>query len=838
MKRLTLTIDEITVAVAEGTSILEAAQSAGIYIPAVCHHPDLPAFDSATAALQMVYQGAQPCRGSAQGYQGCQVCLIDIEGDGITTACNTPVRNGIVVRTRTSEIEERRRQNLSKILSEHPHACLVCPQREGCDLKQCSSNVPENERCCSQFPVCELRKVSEHVGLRSDVPRYVPRNLARVEDDPLFNRDYNLCIGCTRCVRVCNEVRGIGALGFTHDAGKTVVGAIASTLRDSGCKFCTACVEVCPTGALVDKAVRPGKKEEDIVPCSNACPASIDIPGYLRLVGVGKADEAHAVIREKVPFPGVLGRICIRPCEEVCRRGEVNEPVAICALKRYAADYEQGRWKAHSRLKGDTGERVAVVGAGPAGLTAAFYLRKQGHGVTLFESRCKPGGMMRYGIPSYRLPEAILDEEIQRILELGIDLRTNQTLGKDFTLEQLRDSGFSAVFLGIGAQLSRRIDIEGSDLGDVFWGLDFLVRIAEGEDLRVKDTIVVIGGGNVAIDVALSALRLGAKEVTMACLEARDEMPAHEWEIEGALEEGVRLMPGWGPCRVLSKDGRATGIEARRCTSVFDEKGNFSPTFDVSTRETIKADQIIMAIGQACDLSFIGEDCSLRADKGLIVVDEASLKTQMQGVYAGGDVVKVPGSIIHAIAAGRKAAASIDRALGGGGEIDEVLFQRDPPNLNLGRDEGFADWVRESVPTLEVGRRRQGFQEILFGYDTDQAMHEAKRCLQCDLRLQIAPCSLPPEKWIAFSADNVATVPETEGVFHLFDGQKNIIYIKGALSLREELEEQLGENKKAQYFLWEEDPMFTKRESELLQQFMQQYGKLPEGNAALDDDLF
>jgi formate dehydrogenase beta subunit len=838
MKPVRLTIDELDVESEEGFTILEAAQRAGIYIPVLCSHPNLPPFDRASSS-DVAYQGSLRIDGVANGYQGCQICVVDIEGEGIKTSCNTLVRDGIVVHTKSHEIEELRQENLSRILSDHPHTCLACPQREGCDLKQCSSNVPQNERCCSKFTTCEFRKVSEYVGLRIDIPRYVPRSLPVIEDDPLFKRDYNLCVGCTRCVRVCNEVREIGALSFTSVNGGISVGISAATLRDSGCKFCTACVEVCPTGALMDKAVRPGKKEEDIVPCRNACPVNIDVPGYLKLITEGKVDEANAVIREKVPLPGVLGRVCIRPCEEVCRRGEVNEPIAICALKRYASDHEQGLWKTSSLVKSDSGKKVAVVGAGPAGLTAAFYLRKQGHAVTLFESRGKPGGMMRYGIPSYRLPESILDKEIGDVLELGIELRPNQTLGKDFTLESLKGDGFDAIFLGLGAQLSRRLDIEGSDLGEVLWGVDFLGRIAEGEGVRLKDKVIVIGGGNVAVDVALSALRCGAKEVLMACLERREEMPAHEWEIEGALEEGVRLMPSWGPRRILSENGRVRGVELVRCTAVFDESGNFSPAFDYTTKEIINGDEVIMAIGQSSDLSFIDKGGSpISAVKGLIVVEQDSLETIMRGVYAGGDVTKVPGAIIHAIAMGRKAASSIDKAVGGRGEIDEVLFQRGKPSPILGRDEGFAAWSRQKVCQLEPAKRPLGFHEVSLGYSSDQAREEAKRCLRCDLRLQISLPVLPPEKWMEFSERNLDAVPEIEGVFQLVDSEKNIVYIKGAMNLREELKELLTSSQKARYFIWEEDPMYTKRESELLQHFMQQQGKLPEENAGLDEDLF
>ncbi|MFH0811330.1 MAG: 2Fe-2S iron-sulfur cluster-binding protein [Pseudomonadota bacterium] len=273
-----LTIDELDVESEEGFTILEAAQKAGIYIPALCYHRNLPPFDRVSSS-DVVYQGSLRIEGVAKGYQGCQICLVDIEGEGIKTSCNTSVRDGIVVHTNTHEIEELRQENLSRILSDHPHTCLACPQREGCDLKQCSSNVPENERCCPKFITCELRKVSEYVGIRDDIPRYIPQVFPVVEDAPLFNRYYGLCIGCNRCVRVCNQVREVGALNCTMVDGRVIVGTVAPTLQESDCKFCTACVEVCPTGALRDKAVRPGKKEEDIVPCKHNCPANIDIPG-------------------------------------------------------------------------------------------------------------------------------------------------------------------------------------------------------------------------------------------------------------------------------------------------------------------------------------------------------------------------------------------------------------------------------------------------------------------------------------------------------------------------------------------------------------------------------
>lgn len=840
MSKIKLMINGQEIEAEEGSTILEAARTAEIYIPSLCSHPDLPSATGVETAMA-VYQGERKIENARPGETGtgCGICLVEVEGETeLVKSCSTEVREGMVVITDNDRVKAGRQENLIPILTRHRHACLTCAQQEGCSRSQCSSNVPENERCCILFGHCELQNVSNYVGISPATPKWVPTDIPILDNHPLFIRDYNLCIGCLRCVRVCRDLREVEALGFVYDKeGRIQVGTLGPTLEESGCKFCTACVEVCPTGALMDKLVRPGKKEEDLVPCKEACPVHIDIPGYLRLIAAGKRDEAYAVIREKVPFPGILGRVCIHPCEDECRRGEVNEPISICALKRYAADGEKGLWKKNAKTGADTGKKVAIVGAGPTGLTAAFYLRKLGHAVTVFESSPQAGGMMRYGIPAYRLPPAVLDKEINDILDLGIEFKPNQTLGKDFTLDQLKDNGYDAIFIAIGAQLSRRIPLEGSDLPGVLWGVDFLRQVAEGEEVAIKDKVVVIGGGNVAVDVSLSALRCGAREVTMACLERREEMPAHEWEIESALAEGIKLLPSWGPDKILHENGRITGISLIECTSVFDDQGNFSPTFGQEKKE-IEADQVILAIGQASDVSFLEKESEISIEKGLIVVDQDTLATGRQGVYAGGDVVAMPGAIIHGIAAGRKAASSIDKALGGTGDIEETLFEREPPDQSIGRDEGFAGWPREKMPELEAKVRCRNFQEVSLGYAEGQAEKEARRCLQCDLRLYLGSNPAPPEKILFFNEENVNQVPEAEGVFQLYDEDRKVIVIKGTANLRETMLEELEENSAAAWFDFEEDKMYSKRESELIQQYLQEHGEMPSGGDSDLDDLF
>jgi NADPH-dependent glutamate synthase beta subunit-like oxidoreductase len=481
--------------------------------------------------------------------------------------------------------------------------------------------------------------------------------------------------------------------------------------------------------------------------CTEACPAGIDVPGYLRYIAEDKPAEACKLIIEKAPFPGVLGRVCTHPCETACKRGEVGESISICAAKRYAADKagDFSDWMAGSEP--DTGHRVAVIGAGPAGLSAAFYLRKKGHQVTVFEAREKPGGMMRYGIPYYRLPEDILDKEIEAVLSPGIEIRTGQKLGVDYEIDQLKQDGFEAVFVAVGAQLSRKIELEGSALDNVHWGVEFLSDVAEGGDVAVKDRVVVIGGGNVAVDVALTAVRLGAKDVTLACLESREEMPANSWEIEQAQQEGVEMLYSWGPDKIIENDGKAAGIELVRCTSVFDDEGNFCPNFD-DTKKSIETDQVILAIGQASETAFCQNFCflddqtSLPLNNGLIAIDNSSQKTDMQGVYAGGDAANGPATVIEAIAAGRRAAISIDIYLGGDGTIELGMSNAEcgngQPDYDGKREVGFAELKRVEVPSLPLPERHTGFSEVELCYNDEQIKTETHRCLQCDLEICLA----------------------------------------------------------------------------------------------------
>jgi formate dehydrogenase beta subunit len=840
MDTVKLSIDGQQVEVPAGTTILEAARKAGIYIPTLCYHPDLPPAKNGVAAAA-IYQGAQKLGNAMpqESGRGCGLCAVEVKGQNdLAGSCAAAAEAGMVVITNNDRIQSTRQQKLLPIMTRHRHACLTCAQQQGCSRTRCSSDVPEKERCCSQFGHCELQNVANYVGLLDSTPKWVPTELAPLKDHPLFEIDYSLCIGCTRCVRACRDLRGIEALGFIYDEqGQLQIGTVADTFEASGCKFCTACVEVCPTGALVDKAVDGARREDALLPCRAACPAHIDIPGYLRMIAGGKADEANAIVCEKVPFPGVLGRLCTHPCEEVCLRGEVDESISICALKRYAADTENELWKNESRVAADTGKKVAVVGAGPAGLTAAFYLRKQGHAVTLLDADRRAGGMMRYGIPEYRLPRKVLDKEIKDILAVGIEFQANQCLGKEVSLDQLKNDGYDAVFLGVGAQKSQPVPLEGCTMPDVFRGLEFLRNVAQGQAVQLKDKVVVIGGGNVAVDAAMTARRCGATDVTLACLEGLNEMPAGQRELEGLRAEGIDVMPSRGPLKIMGAEGHVTGLDLAECTGVFDEDGNFCPVFS-ETKECIPVDQVIIAVGQAADLAFIEKTGEIKIRRGLIVVDEESLATGLSGVYAGGDAVKMPGTIIHAIAAGRRAAASIDRALGGSGKIDETLFPRADPDPHLGRDDGFGGWGRQKMPELEAGVRVKNFDEIATGLSAEQAVKEARRCLQCDLRLQIGSNPAPPAHGLVLDEKHVNQVPEAEGVLQLLDADRQILSIKGSANLRRDLLETLADNEAVFFFEFEEDKLFSQRESELIQKYLQEHGAMPGGGRDDLDDLY
>ncbi|MDP2661096.1 MAG: 2Fe-2S iron-sulfur cluster-binding protein, partial [Dehalococcoidia bacterium] len=456
-ERISLNIDNVKIEVPEGASILDAARQAKVYIPTLCSHPDLPPYRR-TDGAERVYTGKDlHYDGTAAPPQrvGCGLCFIEVEGEGAKKSCITAASPGMKVKTDTPEVTARRKDNLAKMLAKHPHVCLMCAQREGCSRTACSMNVPVPERCCEKFGNCEIRKVSDYIGIKLDTPRFVHRDLPTVRDEPLFVRDYNLCIHCGRCVRACADLRGIRALGVTYQDEAGVVGHLGPTLAESGCKFCGACVEVCPTGTLMDKA--RGATREALVPCQTACPVGMHVPDYVRFIGQGKYVEAATVIRGAAPLSSILGKICFHPCETACRRGEVNEPISICRLKGFAVEQEP---QPPIAVSFETGKKVAVIGSGPAGLASAYYLRRLGHAVTIFEELPEAGGMLRVGIPAYRLPREQLQEEIDGLKALGVEIKTNTRVE---SVDTLMSDGYQAVFVAVGAHRGHRLGVEGEE---------------------------------------------------------------------------------------------------------------------------------------------------------------------------------------------------------------------------------------------------------------------------------------------------------------------------------------------------------------------------------------
>lgn len=488
-----------------------------------------------------------------------------------------------------------------------------------------------------------------------------------------------------------------------------------------------------PNVYTIDKSTPPA-------PCKGTCPAGVNVQGYTALIAKGKFQDALSLIREKMPFAGVCGRICHHPCEDNCNRKEIDEPVSVRNLKRFVADYEKELLENgevdlqempvnEQEEQAQRAEKIAVIGGGPGGLTCAHDLVKKGFQVTLFEASEKLGGMMRTGIPDYRLPKDYLDYEINLMIKAGIEVRTGQTFGKDFTPDDLKAQGFTSIFISPGAQKAKQIPLEGSDAPGVIYGIPFLNQISNGQKPPIGDHVAVIGGGNVAIDVARSALRLGSK-VTIVYRRTQKEMPAHSWEIEEALEEGVEIRNSWSPSKVVTNDGQVEGLEVERCITIHKGDGKKSLEVDPEQNMIIKADTIIPATGQECDLNGI-EDI-VDTERGRISADPLTLETSEKGIFAGGDVVLGPSSLVECVAQGHRAAESIARYIDGEdlrSDREPVMKIDDYARMPESIDKKRIARTNPSMPDPE--ERNRTFTEIEKSFTKEEAIREAKRCLQC-----------------------------------------------------------------------------------------------------------
>lgn len=478
-----------------------------------------------------------------------------------------------------------------------------------------------------------------------------------------------------------------------------------------------------PITFLVDK--------NDRAPCVQTCPAGTNVQGYLALVGKGEYERATQLIMERLPFPGTLGRVCPAPCEAQCRRAEVDDPVAIRALKRFAADQvDWDRLPLPSVERKDPKDKVAVVGAGPAGLSAAYFLARMGYPVTVFEAAPVAGGMMRTGIPDYRLPPHVLDRELRYIERLGVDIRLSHPIGEATTVDDLFGQGHRAVFAAVGSQASPRLNVEGEDAEGVIPALGYLRELNLRGRAQLGRHVVVIGGGAVAMDAARTAVRLGADSVRVVCLETRDEMPAWKQEVEDAELEGVRIDNRWGPQRFETADGKLQSVVLKRCTRVFDEQGRFAPHYDERETKRVACDTVLLAVGQRPDTSWTRGSKDLPLDnRGYVQADPETFATARPGLFAGGEVYTGPSIVVRAVANGREAAISIDRYLRGENMSEGRPARPSGKNWNA-LPKSVQRQTRVGMPALAQTERR-GFAEVELGLPEPDARSEAARCVAC-----------------------------------------------------------------------------------------------------------
>ncbi|MBL7211373.1 MAG: FAD-dependent oxidoreductase [Desulfobacteraceae bacterium] len=582
--------------------------------------------------------------------------------------------------------------------------------------------------------------------------------------------DCAACIGTPKMVSVVQE-SNIELL--TYSEVEEVSGFIGNYdvkirrksryVREDACTGCGECADVCPVTSLSEWDEGLGTRKAayrafpqavpitfaiekmDRAPCVITCPAGVNVQGYVQLIAQGKYREAVQLILERLPLPGVLGRVCPHACEAQCRRLEVDEAIGIRDLKRFAADQVDLNELPLPEIE-KRSEKVAVIGSGPAGLTAAYYLGLKGYQITIFESLPVLGGMLRVGIPDYRLPPEVLDNEINYILRLGIETRTGQTLGSDFTLKDLEEEGFKAVFLGTGAHGSIKVNVPGEEeLEGVLDAVDFLRETNLGERKHPGKRAVVIGGGNVAIDAVRIALRLGCKDVTVVYRRSREEMPAYEEEIEGALAEEVKIHYLTAPVAILGADGKVTGLECIKTElGSPDASGRRRPIPVEGSEFVIECDAVIPAIGQRPQADWAVDEAGLEVSTwGTLEVNPLTMQTDIPQVFAAGDGVTGPATVIEAVAAGHKAVEAIHRFINGD-DLDlyaEEVKSQEPP----GRDwneipEDLDKAVRAHPRFRDAKESSASFQEVDLGFSEDEAQREAWRCLNCGLCSECMAC--------------------------------------------------------------------------------------------------
>ena len=551
------------------------------------------------------------------------------------------------------------------------------------------------------------------------------KNVDMVRSNYVSHVDKEKCVACGECVETC-PVNAL-QLGQKLCAVKPVVTKKVETPRDT---------EWGPEKWNPDyRTNRKNVVETGTSPCKTECPAHIAIQGYIKLASQKKYTEALELIKHENPFPAVCGRICPRKCESACTRGDIDDPVAIDDIKKFIAEQDLHAANRYIPKKQHAyGNKIAVIGSGPAGLSCAYFLAVDGYEVTVFEKEKALGGMLTLGIPSFRLEKDVVNAEIDILRELGVVFKTGVEVGKDVQIAELRKQGFEAFYVAIGAQSGRKIGIEGEDSEGVITGVSFVRQVNLLEPVSLKGNVIVIGGGNVAIDVARNAVRVGAEKVTMYCLESREEMPALEEEIEEALEEGIEIQNSWGPVRILNENGKVSHVEFKKCISVFDEEKRFHPVFDEKEILKVEADSVLLSVGQAIEWGSLleGTKVELNPNK-TIKADPYTYQTGEADIFAGGDSYTGPRFAIDAIAAGKQGAISIHRYVQPGqslviGRDRREYHALDKQNLDL---EGYDRLPRQCSVVKEQDHEKHLFKDERSTFSEEQLLKETDRCLSC-----------------------------------------------------------------------------------------------------------
>jgi formate dehydrogenase (NADP+) beta subunit len=543
------------------------------------------------------------------------------------------------------------------------------------------------------------------------------------------------CIGLGDCVKACQfDAVKMGPDGYP-------------VVDEEKCVGCGACQQACPkniiqVNTLSEKLMKFNQEQDPLAPCAQTCPAEINIPKYIQEIKQGKYKEAVQTIRMRNPLPLACGRVCPHPCENECRRGIEDEAVSINQLKRFAADYEMNSGsRIPIKCAPDTGKKIAVIGGGPAGLSCAFFLRRIGHQVDIFEAMPKLGGMIRYGIPEYRLPKKVLDWEIQGIIDLGIKSFCNVKFGADFGIGSLMASGYEAVFLGVGAWEDYTLGIEGENLNGCFTGINFLQRIASGEQIKLGKTAAVVGGGNTAVDCARTLLRLGLEKVYMVYRRTRKEMPANEVEIVASEEEGIEFVFLAAPTKVVGNENdKATHLEYLKMElGEPDASGRRRPEPIEGSETLLEVDMVISAIGQAPEIAFKKQDPHARMKDleltrwNTIDNDPTTLQASIPYIFTGGDSATGPSLVVEAIGGGRRAARSIDLFLKGEAvePVENSLQKKRIPESIFTQVNGIRKSKRAKMPEIPVSQRLDSMIEVDLVLPEEQALKEAERCLDC-----------------------------------------------------------------------------------------------------------